>query len=249
MNCSFNLILTNLYPELVCKASPIWHDMFSSDVKLELNYEHIEANIFRLLERWIHGHDLGISNAEKVNIAFPGRARKDREERGALRENLDEEDSLLVGLWLVAEQLVIPALQTTVMKHLQKRWESVTWHWKGVGWPRERASEYKPNGKWIRFAWENTTEGPLRQLALIQGMFFLDSNDFKADLTRLPTDEGNSPMGMGDSGEEEEAWFPRSYLLELARQFSRCAPDRKMKQGANFGSGSHREILRVLFCG
>jgi hypothetical protein len=109
----------------------------------------------------------------------------------------DDDDLLLVKVWLLAERLVMPHLQNKAMSRLQKRWAS--YDSKPNSSQRERTSLYKPSSNWIKHVYDHTSSGSLlRNFAGQHGLLFIDPEDF----------------------DELGHRFPKEFLLELARLFA-----------------------------
>ncbi|CZR59285.1 uncharacterized protein PAC_09177 [Phialocephala subalpina] len=84
---------------------------------------------------WLYNQDLGITSAKELNFGklFDTQAAE-------MQQKLDDEDKLLVQLWILAERFIMPRLQNTTMRHMQKRWNAVQW----AAEVRDRPTNYFP---------------------------------------------------------------------------------------------------------
>ncbi|KAF8865995.1 hypothetical protein BDZ45DRAFT_683954 [Acephala macrosclerotiorum] len=94
-----------------CNASPAFKaalsGSFSEAQTLTYDLSDTSSKVFRLLLKWLCNQDMGITSARKLNTC-----KKTSAQALDLQEKLDDEDMLLVQLWILAEYLFMPRLRS-----------------------------------------------------------------------------------------------------------------------------------------
>ena len=105
--------------EHVCYYSPVMKTAFNSLFKEGQTkcycLEDTEPNVFRLFVQWLYAQDYKvISGADTLEGVADSEHATEKERR------LNEQDANMVGLWILGDKLMIPALQNAAMKTLKK---------------------------------------------------------------------------------------------------------------------------------
>ncbi|KAN0103411.1 hypothetical protein V8E51_011724 [Hyaloscypha variabilis] len=108
-----------VHKEHVCYYSPVMKTTFNSLFKEGQTkcycLEDTEPNVFRLFVQWLYAQDYKvISGADTLEGVADSEHATEKERR------LNEQDANMVGLWILGDKLMIPALQNAAMKTLKK---------------------------------------------------------------------------------------------------------------------------------